>query len=325
MKCLSVLSLNNFSLSALCSKNMKDRLIFLLMLFLPLLILTSSPAKALLVEKTVQKLSGKEDKAFLSLLEIKNFQALIRLKLLQPSLLSESYTCLTKSRACVRDFLIQRSLLGELPQMKQLPPPSDQAVEEAIEKLKGKLSNRAFLKRLKRAGWDLPSFKQAVRIDLKNHYFLQGFFSNSGLSPSDRELLDKAPSINKVFEYEFVSLSFSSDQKQGVLSALRKNRLKGALEDFALKLGLETKAFRLLEHELGREFRQALEKLSVSQSSPLLYIGDRYYLLQLKWKRVLISDQEVKLRLENLLREQKVKLVMSRWLREKRASLFLLQ
>ena len=58
------LLLKIFLFPILWSKNMKDGFILVLVVFLPLLVFAPSPAKALLIEKTVQRLSGKGDKAF---------------------------------------------------------------------------------------------------------------------------------------------------------------------------------------------------------------------------------------------------------------------
>ena len=279
------------------------------------------PGKAKLVDKIVQPIGEKP----LSLSELDQFQSLIQLDLLPPSLLSEQYTrtCLIKSRACLLDFLSLRNLLSQLPERKQLPEISDQEIESALKKLKGDLSDKAFLKKLKRAGLSLSSLKKEIAQDLQNHYFLQTRFSFSGLSPTDADLDSLDPDIFNNFEYEFVSLSFSESQKPAILKGLKKGLGGESLKAFASKFGLKTKKFKLMEHELGADFRQALKKLSISQISPLLYIGESYYLLQLKWKSGFAKNQAKKAQLEEKLFKQKQGRALSRWMEKKQASMFL--
>ena len=106
----------------------------------------------------------------------------------------------------------------------------------------------------------------------------------------------------KSFEYEFASVRFSENKKETFLKKILYKDLMD-LKKTALSLGLEYKVSKLKQKDIQPVFKKELDKLSVSQLSPILIFGDSYYILQLKWKYPKISpeEQKRKTRIEKIL------------------------
>ena len=114
---------------------------------------------------------------------------------------------------------------------------------------------------------------------------------------------------------------FSENKKEAVLKKILDKDLVD-LERMALSLGLESKASKLKQKDIQPVFKKELDKLSVSQISPILIFGDFYYILQLKWKHPKIApdEQKRKTRIEKILYEKKRKEEIHKWIEEKKAS-----
>ena len=297
---------------------MKTVICFLLFLF-------SFPSQAQIVER-VQAQIGKE---MISFIDLKRFKKQLRLGLVSPSLLLKHLYKrgeLLKDNNKLLDFMILREMLFQIAKKeKELPEIPKKEIENMVITLQGSLSKKRFARRLKRGKLNRESLKRQILIDLTNDWLLSRFVLPKAMtSKQDIESYHfnkyKKP-LFKHFEYEFVSVSFTEDKKTVVYKKL-KDKKADNLEKIALLLGLEHKTLKLKDEDIQSLFKAELEKLSVSQISPLLVIGDTYYILQLKWKQAQISpaEQQKKEKIEQTLYQTKLKKEMQQWITEQRAS-----
>ena len=194
--------------------------------------------------------------------------------------------------------------------------------------LQGPLSQKQFSKKLKRLGLNLETLKQSVKAKIHIDLLLsQAVLSKITVSDQDIEsyhFKKHKKALFKIFEYEFTSLSFPENKKEQILKSLQESSPK-SLEKLAQDLNLEHKNSRLKEDQISEVFKKELDKLSVSQFSPILISGDSYYLLQLKWKAPLISPETKRKRdqIEKLLFEKKLKQELRQWIEEQKNQFFI--
>ena len=93
----------------------------------------------------------------------------------------------------------------------------------------------------------------------------------------------------------------------GVIKAVNKGITN--LEAMAKSLGLNHKILRLKDRDIQTDLKRELNRLSVSQISPIFFISDLYYIVQLHWKTPQISPEErqKKVEIEALLYKRKIK------------------
>jgi len=293
-------------------------------LVFPYLFFFSLSLQSTVVEKTLAQI-GEE---MVSLIDFKNFRKQMRLKLVPPSLLlKEKYqrTSLLQNKNTLLEFLIDRNILYQTAKKEKLPEAAEKDIEARFHQLKGSVSHKTFATKLKKAGLSPKTLKKQILMDLTNDLLLSQFvISKITISEQDIESYhfnkyNKA--LFKTFEYEFVSVRFSEDKKEAILKKFLDKDLTD-LEKTALSLGLEYKTSRLKQKDIQPVFKKELDKLSVSQISPILIFGDSYYILQLKWKHPKISpdEQKRKNQIEKLLYEKKRKEEIHKWIEEKKAS-----
>lgn len=276
------------------------------------------------VEKTLVQI-GEE---MISLIDFKNFRKQGRLKLVPPSLLlKEKYkrTSFLRDKNTLLEFLIDRNILYQTAKKEKLPEVAEKDIEDRFRQLKGSVSHKTFARKLKRTGLTPQTLKKQILMDLTNDLLLSQFvISKITVSEQDIEsyLFNKYNKVLfKTFEYEFVSIRFSESKKEAVLKKILDKDLVD-LEKTALSLGLEYKASKLKQKDIQPVFKKALDKLSVSQVSPILIFGDSYYILQLKWKHPKITpdEQKRKDKIEKILYEKKRKEEIQKWIEEKKTS-----
>ena len=286
-------------------------------------------SQAQIVER-VQSQVGEE---MVSLIDLKNFQKQLRLNLIIPSLLlTEIYkkSELLKDKNKLLDFMTIREMLFQVAQQEKLPTPSKKNIEKNFLLLKGKASHKEFSGKLKKASLNLKSLKEQILIDLKNNFLLVQFVvPKIIISEQDIESYHfnkHNQSLFKSFKYEFVSVSFTEDKKEAVLKKI-SDKVLDNLEKIAHSLGLEHKNLKLKDKEIQKTFKKELDKLSVSQISRLLIIGDSYYILQLKWKQPQISskEQKKKEKIEKFLYKKKLKEEIQKWIEKKKTSFFIIR
>ena len=282
--------------------------------------------------RLVESIKAQVGEEIITQRDLHNFKSQLKQKLVPPSLLLKtlySRSQLIKKKSLRLKFMIENSLLTQL--SEQSDGLIDQSVlNKALKSMQGKLSQEQFNKKLKAVGLSLESLKKGLKSSLQIDFLLsQSVFSKISLSNQDIESYHftkyKKP-LFKFFEYEFTSLSFPESKKGLVIKKRQENSFK-SLEELAQELNLEYKTSRLKENQISESFKKELDKLSVSQFSSLLLIGETYYLLQLKWKSPLISPKEHKKKsqIEKILYEKKAKQELRQWLEEKKSQFFIKQ
>ena len=276
--------------------------------------------------RLVERVQAQVAEEMISLLDLKSFQKRLKRGLVPSSfLLTELFkrSELLKDKNKLLDFMIYRNLLAQIAKTKPLPEVSEKQILESLQKLKGKSPDKSFSKQLSKLGINLSSIKQEILIDLKNDLLLQQALASKVLiSEQDIESYHyhvyNQP-LFKSFEYEFVSAFFPAQKKDLFFKKLSQIQIKD-LQETALVLGLEHKVLKLHQRDLQKKFQKELEKLSVSQVSPLLLSGSSYYLLQLKWKypQLQPKEQRKKVKIEQTLYRKQFKEEAKKWIEEKK-------
>ena len=276
----------------------------------------------------VERVQAQISEEMISLIDLKNFQRQLRLGLVPPSLLLKQLYKkpeLLTDKNKLLDFMINRNLLSQMAKKEKLPEIDKKDLEKSLQGLKGSLSKKLFARKLKKAGLELEDLKQQIIMDLKNDRLLSQFvISKITLSEQDLESFHfnrYNTALFTNFEYEFISVSFPENKKKKFLKHLRR-KASGSLENLARSLNLEFKTLKLKDKEIHKLFKKELDKLSVSQVSPLLLLGNSYYALQLKWKQPQISPkkQKRKEQIEQILYKKKLRKELQKWIERKKAS-----
>ena len=267
----------------------------------------------------------------ISQIDGERFSDQLRLRLLSPSLLLEHFydrSQILNDKRKRLDFMANRKLLAQVAEKSLLTEISKDNVLKKLKTLKGALSNKKFSSKLKKAGLTLEELKQGILTDLKIDELLrQNVFSKISVSKQEVEAYHFKKyhrAIFKSFEYEFVSVKFLENKKEQVLKNLRAGHLID-LKQLARLLDLEFKQMKLKDTEIGAVFLKELEKLSVSQISPVLILNGVYYILQLQWKTPQINPKEMKVKsqIERKIYEQKLSKEIKKWIEEKKSSFFI--
>ncbi len=275
----------------------------------------------------VEKIQAQAGEEMISLIDLKNFRRQISSGLLPSSLLAkraQEKSHFLKDRKKLLDFMIDRSMLYQIAQKEKLPKVSEKAIEAKFQQIKGSDSHKAFARKLKKAGLTSKTLKEQILIGLKNDLLISHWTApKSAVSEQDIESYHfnkYGRPLFKSFEYEFVSVRFPESHKEAILKKIKLTGFSD-LEKAAQALGLEPKISKLKQRDIQPVFKKELDKLSVSQISPLLILGDSYYILQLKWKypRISPKEQKKKSQIERILFQKRQKEAVQKWIQEKRA------
>ena len=284
--------------------------------------------------RPVESLKAQVGEEILTQMDLKNFKSQLKNKTRPLSLLQTFYNSsqLLKNEKLRLKFLIERNLILQLAEKQKLAVDSTKIEKELrafLQKTYPKISLAKNLIKIKKVGSvDLSLARKTLKENLQiNQILSQSVFSKVSVSDQDIESYHFAKykkALSKVFEYEFSSLSFPESKKNMVLKAREAKPLE-SLEELSKKLGLEYKKSRLQEGQINQAFKTELDKLSVSQVSPLVLVGGTYFLLELKWKSALISpkEQEKKAKIEKSLYDQKLKQVYKEWIEEQKSQFFI--
>ncbi len=292
--------------------------------FIPIFILFSLTSQAKIVEKTQAQVASE----MISLIDINNFQTQLRLNLAPSSLLLDQVynkSELLRNKNKLLDYMISRNLLFQIAEKEKLPEISKKEIQKALKKLKATLSHKQLSKKLKKAGLSLTSLKEQILTDITNDLLLTQFVvSKIIISEQDIEnyyFRKYNKHLFKTFEYEFISANLKENKKNKIIEKLKSKSIAD-LEETAHLLEIEYKKLKLKDNEIQKVFKKELDKLSVSQISPLIPIGDSYYILQLKWKQAQISpnEQKRKEKIEKTLYAKILKKEIKKWVEEKKTS-----
>lgn len=295
---------------------------------------------ATLLEKTTAQVG----KSMISLIDLKTFQKRMRLNLIPDSFILDSlykgrWTLLQKPATSNKlgpqkeralNYLILREIVRQkiknLPLEQSLPEPE---ITATLKKQKGRLSSGQFLSRLKKAGFgSLLEYQIFLKEEKKMELLLMRALSpkialfNHEIESAFFKVYKR--SLFSDYEYDFLLVSFEEDQKEQVLRSLQK-KSPGDLKKWAKALNLSFKNSKLKSKEIESSIRKELDKLSVSQISPLLFLSSSYYLLQLKWKEALIDpkDRNKKLKIEGNLSQKKLWRELSYWIQSEKDQFFI--
>ena len=229
------------------------------------------------------------------------------------------------------NYLIAREMIWQIQQNQKLKmkhPISD--ITKTLEQKQGKLSFSQFSSRLKKVGfnsWD--NYKDFLTKEQTINFYLMNVLAPK-ITLSNREIESAFFKTYKRklfsdYEYDFLLVSFEENKKEQVVRSLQNKDVSKDFETWTQSLGLSVKNSKLKSKEIGKHIKKELDKLSVSQVSPLLFIGSSYYLLQLKWKEALIDpkDRDKKLQVEKQLSQKKLLQELSSWIQNERNQFFI--
>ena len=313
------------------------RLIALAALFPPF------AGQARLIEKTALQAGDR----MLSLLDVRDFRRQLKAGLVPDTMLFKVFPKkqLLSAEKPLREFLAFREALFQLAEEEEFEP-SRQQITAAAAQLRGRLSPRAFDKKLRRHGLQplargaakaapakagqrpAPGLKpllEEIRAALKAEFLLTREAA-SKVIVSDNDinsyyLKKTGRQMFRNFAYDLSSVSFAgSGEGRRLSAAFQKAALHSSFEEAAKKTGLEAKKSRLKDSEMSLAVRRALSGLSVSQSSAPLSLGGRIYIFHVKWKTPLLnpSEEREKARIQGLLFEAELKKALKKWLEQKR-------
>jgi len=305
-------------------------------------------SSALVLEQTKAQVGDK----LVSLVDIKNFQKREQLNLNLNSLLLNSlykkpqnkdsflfllselsnlshYKKFSKQNKALNYLIIREIVLQKLENLEAKPMEKPD-IAKTLKKKKARLSSVQFLSRLKKAGFPSLSDYQNFLIEEEKieRFLIRSLSPRVVLSP--REIESAFYSIYKRslfsdYEYDFYFVSFEEDKKDLVFNSLEKKEYLKDFKGWAKALDLSFKNSKLKSKEIGDSIKKELDRLSVSQVSPLLFINSSYYLLKLNWKEALIEvkDRDKKLQIEQELFQKKLLQELVSWIQNEKNQIFL--
>ena len=309
------------------------------------ILLCAFSARAKLVEKTAVQAGNR----MLSLLDVRDFRRQLQAGLVPDTLLFKVFPKkqILREEKPLLEFLAFREALLQMAGEKDFEP-SQKQIRGVLASLKGRLSPKAFDKKLQRHGFlpiakDIPSGKrekplpeeslepksliEEIAAALKIEFLLtQEVASKIIVSDNDVNayyLKKTGRDMFRNFEYDLISVSFPAGKEgRRQAKAFQEAMARSSFEEAAKQSRQELKSSRLKDSEMNPAMRQALKRLSVSQVSDLVTLGGQTYIFQLKWKSPILSSSEEreKARIQALLFELELKKNLRKWLDQKQAA-----
>ena len=294
------------------------------------LLIFSLPASA----KLLEKISAQAGDEIISLIDLTNFRTQLNEGLIPSSFLLDSLyegpSKLLKNQSEHLNYLVDWTLIQQkISAGENLEKISADKLSQELKKIQRGFSPAQFLRKLRRAGFtSLQSYKSFLRKNQQINLFLikkllpKAVFSDQEIESAFFEAYKKKLFYH--FEYEFLSVSFNKDKKEPALKALKQKSSSKDLETLAKSLGLNSKLSQLKASEIDPNIKKELDRLSISQISPLLFIDSSYYLLQLRWKTPLIDpkDNQKKAEIEKKLIQEKLKQELKQWIQTEKSQSF---
>jgi len=279
----------------------------------------------------LEKIQAQVGDKIISLIDTNNFKKQLKEGLIPSSFLLDTLyknpSSLLKNSSKHLNYLIARELVNQSMPEESLNSVDVNELEQNLKKIQGKSSQTLFLKTLKRSG--IPSLntyreflKQEQQINL---YLIKLLMPKVSLSDQEIESVffkKYKRSIFTHFEYEFLSVSFNEEKKDLVLKNFNRNI--SDLEKLAQTLKLSSKISKLKANEIESSIKKELDKLSISQISPLLFLNSSYYILQLRWKTPLLAPKDIskKNQIEKELTQMKLKKELEQWIQNLKEQVF---
>ena len=293
---------------------MKPALLFCLFL--------SFAGQARLVEKVMARVG--ED--MISLMELNSYRKRLADKTVPDTLLfriTPRRLILLKTNSLL-NFLVSKKILENLTETLDFQP-SEKQIRQAVKKLRGRRTQKAFAQRLNRAGLSLKTLRREIILSLKIDFFLtREVISKIIISENDINSFyfnKNGTGLFKHFEYDITSLTFPRTE-EGIKKArsARKAIGKTSFEETARLFSGELKTHRLKTGEMREAMEKAVQPLSVSDVSDLIPVGDRLYLFRLNWKTPLLTraEEKTKNKIQKKLFERELKKTLQKWLKEKK-------
>jgi len=309
-------------------------------------------AQALVLEQTKAQVGERA----ISLIDIKNFQKQEASGLIPNSLLLDSlykklkspskeknlfllpelskashYQKLTGQNKALNYLIVREMLIQKLNQSEgNLIEVSKNSLTKTLNQKQAKRSSKRFLSRLKKVGFEsLIEYQNFLREEEEIRLFLlrsltpKATVSNREIESAFFKKYKRKLFSDSLYDFDFVS--FQENKKESVLNALDNEAVIEDFEAWATSLDLSFKNSKLKSKEIGVPIRRALEDLSVSQVSPLLFINSSYYLLKLNWKEALIQpkDSKKKNQIEEKLLKEKLLKELGLWIQNEKDQTFL--
>ncbi|MCY4513205.1 MAG: SurA N-terminal domain-containing protein [Bdellovibrionales bacterium] len=282
----------------------------------------SFPGQALLVEKVVARVG----EGMISLMDLKLYRRQLARNVVPESLLFKltSRRVLLSRKDRLLEFMVSKKILESLVEELDFQP-SEKQVQRIIKKIKGRLKEKAFARRLSQNGLSLKKLREEIALALKIDFLLtQEVVSKIIVSENDINSYyfnKKGKSLFKHYEYDITSLSFPRTDK-GIKSAraARKAYKSMSVEEISRTFSGQLKTNQLKTGEMQGVMEKTLASLSVSDMSDPIPMGDHLYLFRLNWKTPLLTRaaEKIKTRIHKSLFEKELKEALTKWLEEKK-------
>ena len=282
----------------------------------------SFPGQTLLVEKALARVG--ED--MISLMDLNFYRRRLARDMVPESLLFRltSRRALLSKRDQLLDFMIFGKILENLTEDLDFQPPEKQ-IQRVVKKIKGRLTEKAFVQRLSQSGWSLKALRAEIALALKTDFLLtQEIVSKIVISENDINSFhfnQTGKSLFKHFEYDVTSLAFPRTE-EGIKKArsARKAYGKMSLAELSRTFSGSLKTSRLKTGEMRAAMEKALKTLSVSDMSGPVPLGNHLYLFRLNWKTPLLTRtaEKTKNRIHKTLFERELKKALKKWMDEKK-------
>ena len=269
--------------------------------------------------KRVEKIQAQVGSEAITSIDLKNFKSFLEKNINPPSYLQSLYprkAMLKSSDLMLEALIVRKMILQKIPSSLK---------EEALKKPSGigMLAGKEKIPRGRKMRKSELNFLKENQII--KHFLNLSLMSKISISDQDIEsayLKKYKKPLFQEFEYEFLSVFFKEEKKKSVINALKKNQNLALL---ASQLHLESKKSKIKSSQIKAEIKKELDKLSVSQISPIFLIGSTYYLLQLQWKSPLISQEkrEQKEKIEKDLYDKAFNRELKEWIKEQKEKTFI--
>lgn len=292
------------------------KLTLLFYLFLPF------PGQALLVEKVLARVG--ED--MISLMDLNLYRKQLARQMVPEILLFKLMPrrTLLSGKDHLLDFLVSKKVLENLTEGLNFQP-SEKQIQKVVRKIKGRLTHKAFVRKLSRSGLSLKKLREEIALALQVDFLLtQEVVSKIIISENDINSFyfnKNGRSLFSHFEYDITSLAFPrTDEGIERARAAHKANERMSLEEMSRLFSGQLKTTQLKTGEMQEIMEKALKSLSISDVSDLVPMGDHLYLFRLNWKTPLLTRtaEKVKNQIQKTLFERELKKALTKWLEEKR-------
>ena len=282
----------------------------------------SFSSQARLVEKVLARVG--ED--MISLMDLNFYRRQMAQNMVPESLLFKltSRRALLSGKGRLLDFMVSKKILESLTEGLDFQP-SERQIQKVVRKIRGRLTHKAFVKKLRQNGLSLKALRAEIALALKIDFLLtQEVVSKIIISENDINSFyfnQKGRSLFSHFEYDITSLTFPRTD-EGIKKAREARKAYGqmSLEELSRTFSGQIKTSQLRTGEMRDVMEKALRGLSVSELSEPIPMGNHLYLFRLNWKTPLLTRaaDKVKNRIQKTLFERELKDALKKWMEAKK-------